>query len=253
MHLLYLDDAGSAANKTEEYLVLGGVSVFEAQAYWVTQELDRLAEGISPGNAHSIEFHASEIFARRKPPWQGMSREESTGVIKGVLRVLARSYDTARAFACAVHKPSYPSRDPMELAFEQLCSRFDLFLSRLKASGDRQRGMIILDETAHETSLQALAKNFRILGTKWGVIRNLADAPFFIDSELSRVVQLADHVAYSVFRRYNAGDTSYFDIIAGKFDAEEGKLHGLCHLQTADQNCMCPACLSRRMAKGPSG
>ena len=30
MHLLYLDDAGSAGNKREEYLVLGGVSVYEA-------------------------------------------------------------------------------------------------------------------------------------------------------------------------------------------------------------------------------
>jgi hypothetical protein len=31
MHLLYLDDAGSAGNKSEEYLVVGGVSVYEAQ------------------------------------------------------------------------------------------------------------------------------------------------------------------------------------------------------------------------------
>jgi hypothetical protein len=249
MHLLYLDDAGSAGNKDEEYLVLGGLSVFEAQAHWVTQELDKLAESIAPGNAHSVEFHASEIFSRREAPWKGMRRDESTGVIKAVLRVMAGSYESARVFACAVHKPSYPNRDLMELAFEQLCSRFDLFLSRLSASGDRQRGMIILDETAHETSLQKLARNFRILGTKWGTIRNLADAPFFIDSKLSRLVQMADHVAYSVFRRYNASDTSYFDIIASRFDAEDGKLHGLIHLQTKDALCMCPACLSRRMIR----
>ena len=31
MHLLYLDDAGSTANTNEEYFVLAGVSVFEAQ------------------------------------------------------------------------------------------------------------------------------------------------------------------------------------------------------------------------------
>lgn len=43
MHLLYLDDSGSAGNPTEEYLVLGGVSVFEAQADWITLELDKLA------------------------------------------------------------------------------------------------------------------------------------------------------------------------------------------------------------------
>jgi hypothetical protein len=31
MYLLYLDDAGSAGNATEEYFVLGGVCVYEAQ------------------------------------------------------------------------------------------------------------------------------------------------------------------------------------------------------------------------------
>lgn len=46
MHLLYLDDAGSAMNQNEGYLVLGGISVYEAQAHRVTKELDSLAEGI---------------------------------------------------------------------------------------------------------------------------------------------------------------------------------------------------------------
>ena len=40
MHLLYLDDAGSVGNVREQYLVLGGVSVFEAQSSWVTQQLE---------------------------------------------------------------------------------------------------------------------------------------------------------------------------------------------------------------------
>src|ERR1017187_1329966 len=65
MHLLYLDDAGSAGNKNEEYLVLGGISVFEAQASFLTNELDKIASGFSATNPHDIEFHASEIFSRR--------------------------------------------------------------------------------------------------------------------------------------------------------------------------------------------
>jgi hypothetical protein len=246
MHLLYLDDSGSAANPNEEYLVLGGVSVFEAQAHWVTQQLDDLAESIHPSDPHSVEFHASEIFARRNAPWRGMSREEAQGVIKAVLGILRNSYDSARAFACAIHKPSFPNSDLMEVAFEDLCSRFDRYLNRLRGDGDRQRGLLILDESAHETTLQRMARDFRTLGTQWGVIRNLADTPLFVDSRASRVVQLADHVAYAVFRRYNAKDAQYFDIIAQKFDADGGVIHGLVHKQLEDSNCMCIACLSRR-------
>ena len=251
MHLLYLDDSGSAGNKTEDYFVLGGLSVSEAQAHWFTQQLDSLAESIDAANPSNVEFHASDVFSRRTPPWKGMSREEAQGVIKAVLRILPKSYDTARAFACAVHKPSFQEgEDPVESAFEDLCSRFDRYLSRLHGQGERQRGLLILDKTTHETSLQRLAREFRRLGTQWGTIRNLVDIPFFVDSKASRLTQLADHIAYAVFRRYNASDTQYFDIIAPRFDSAEGVIHGLAYKVAANTDCVCPACLSRRLARG---
>lgn len=181
-----------------------------------------------------------------------MSRQEAQGVIRAVLNVLRDSYETARAFACAVHKRSFPGRDPMEIAFEDLCSRFDLYLRRLRGAGDRQRGLVIVDKSAQETTLQRMAREFRTLGTQWGVIRSIADTPLFVDSQASRLVQLADHVAYATFRRYNARDTQYFDVIAAKFDSADGVIHGLAHKQAIDPGCMCPACLSRRLPKaGP--
>ena len=252
MHLLYLDDAGSAGNPSEQYLVLGGVSVFEAQSYWITQQLDTLAENISPNDPHSVEFHASEIFSRRSQPWKSLTQEEARGIIKSVLSVLADAYASARAFACVVHKASYPNQDPMEIAFEDLCSRFDQYLQRLRNSGDAQRGLVILDKSAHETTLQQMSVEFRTLGTSWGVIKHLADTPLFVDSRASRVIQLADHVAYAVFRRYQAGDTQYLDRIASKFDSEDGIVHGLAHKESGNPDCMCIACLSRRFG-GPSG
>lgn len=249
MHLLYLDDSGSASNPKEDYLVLGGVSLFEAQIDWVTSELDTLAQTVAPADPHSVEFHASDVFSRRREPWKGMSTDEARGTIKAVLQVLAAAFDSARAFACVIHKASYPGEDPMELAFEQLCQRFDLYLGRLRANGERQRGLIILDESTHATTLQSLARRFRTLGTKWGSIRNIADTPLFIDSRASRPVQLADHVAYATFRRFQHGDSQYFDIIASRFDEAAGVVHGLTHLQKGGPKCMCPACLSRRLSR----
>jgi hypothetical protein len=134
----------------------------------------------------------------------------------------------------------------MELAFEDLCSRFDIFLNRERNAGERQRGLLILDESAHETTLHRMAREFRTLGTKWGVVKNLAETPLFVNSKVSRIVQLADHIAYAVFRRYNAHDAQYFDIIASKFDSVDNVVHGLVHKQHVDPQCMCVACLSRR-------
>jgi len=243
MYLLYLDDSGSASNANEEYLVLGGICVFEAQVHYLTQELDAIAQRINPSVPDSVEFHASAVYAGRMAPWDRLSRDDRRNVIKEVLRVFARSFRTARAFACAVHKRSYPNDDPMEIAFEDLCSRFDMMLGRLP---DNQRGLIILDESTYETALQRLARDFRTLGTRWNVLRNTVEVPLFVDSTASRCVQIADHIAYAVFRRYEAGDTNYLDIVLSRFDYDNGVLHGLCHKQVGNPGCMCPACLSRR-------
>lgn len=232
----------------ENYFVLGGVSVFEAQVHFITSELDKLAQSINPSDPDSVEFHASEIFSRRTSPWKKMSRGEAQGVIKSVLRVMADSYDSAKAFACALHKPSFSASDPVELAFEDLTSRFDRYLNKLREDGDRQRGMMLLDQSSYETSLQKLAKDFRQLGTRWGGVHNLADVPMFVSSSASRIIQLADHVAYATFRRYQAHDLQYFEIIANKFHAVDNVIHGLSHKQNVDRNCMCPACLTRRMS-----
>jgi glycogen debranching enzyme len=91
------------------------------------------------------------------------------------------------------------------------------------------------------------------LGTQWGsAIHNIADIPFFVDSRASRLTQCADAIAYAVFRRFNSGDTQYFDLIAGRlYASEDGVIHGLSHKTQASiaLHCMCPACLSRRLAR----
>jgi hypothetical protein len=247
MYLLYLDDSGSTSNANEEYLVLGGICVFERQANYFTQALDAIAHRVHPNDPHAVEFHASAIWAGRGIPWDSIKdKEERKAIIKEVLHVFANSYEWARAFACVVHKASYPGQDPMEIAFEDLCSRFDLLLWRLRNSGDQQKGLIILDESTYETTLQNLARDFRTLGTRWNVIHNIADVPLFVDSRASRCVQVADHVAYAVFRHYHAGDTNYLNIILNRFDYDGRVLHGLCHKAAKQPACLCPACLSRR-------
>jgi hypothetical protein len=125
MHLPYLDDSGSGPNPNEDYLVLAGLSIFESQEHWFTKQMDQLAQSIDSSHPDQVEFHASGISGRRSPPWNAMTREEAQGVIKAVLKIVAASYDSARVFGCAVHKPSYPTQDPMQVAFEDLCSKFE--------------------------------------------------------------------------------------------------------------------------------
>jgi hypothetical protein len=152
MHLLYLDDSGSPKNSSEEYYVLGGVSIFESQAGFLTKQLNDLAETIQPKDPFNLEFHASEIFNGHTEPWKSMSREERRGVIKSILKIFANSYDSSRVFACAVHKASFPGQDPVKLSFEDQCTRFDLLLERIKQSGDN----VVPGKRTHHNNISSI-------------------------------------------------------------------------------------------------
>ena len=63
-----------------------------------------------------------------------------------------------------------------------------------------------------------LAIDFRSVGHTWGVVTNLSEVPLFLDSKASRLVQLADLVAFSLYRYHEAQDNRFIDIIQERFD-----------------------------------
>ncbi|MBI3957492.1 MAG: DUF3800 domain-containing protein [Chloroflexi bacterium] len=144
-----------------------------------------------------------------------------------VLYLFSSSHTNNRLFASAIRKALISPQDPVLLAFEQISSRFDYYLQRLHRNGDTQRGIIIFDKSTYETAIQSLATDFRTIGYSWGIIRNFAEVPLFLDSKASRLIQLADIVAYATYRYFEQNDTRLYPIIQNRFDAEGGIVHGL--------------------------
>lgn len=244
MHLLYLDDSGSVKNAVDRYVILAGLAVFERQTHWLSERLDEVARRVWPLNPLGLEFRGADIMGGKKH-WRGVPRDDRTAVYRQALTILADSKHV-RIFAAAVHKGSLSPDDPMEYAFEQLCNRFDRYLGRLHQNHDTQRGLIILDESSYETSLQTLCKEFRTAGHRWGQLYNLSDVPLFVNSKATRMIQFADLIAYSLRKYYENGDSSLFDIFAHRIDREGGVVHGLVHYVPADSGCNCQACRQRR-------
>jgi hypothetical protein len=251
MHLLYVDDSGSIGNATEKYFILGGVAVFERAVYHVIKELDDVVAGFKlGGSALDIELHGTEMYGGRADPWRSIkNKTERENMINRALAVIANQRSAVTLFGIAVEKSHVAPRDAVEYAFEEICSRFNLFLKRTNnrtaKSGESQRGLVIMDEMRHEQPLQALARHFRVNGTRWGQLRNLAEVPLFVDSRASRLVQLADLVAYAMWRKYEYQDGRFFDPIIPYFDEEGGVIHGLLHIRPKAPQCYCPACMSR--------
>jgi hypothetical protein len=189
------------------------------------------------------------MYNGRNGVWASVrSRPQREQMIKDALATVM-SAASVRMFAVAIDKAAVSPEDPIQLAFEELCNRFNLFLERINNRNPResQRGLIVMDESRHERPLQALARHFRVNGGRWGRFRNLAEVPLFVDSRASRLVQLADLVAYATWRKYEHSDGRFFDALIPRFDSDGGIIHGLVH-RRGQRECFCPACYSRRAA-----
>lgn len=225
MYLLYVDDSGSVLDSSQTYFVLGGVAVFERQPHWLNLELEKIAARFDSADPASIEFHGSPMLTGGRG-WRRFQLADRVDAMKDALRVFTASSPGNKAFAVAVNKAAVSPRDPVEVAFEQIAARFDQYLMRLHKAGDTQRGIIVFDKSTREETLQKLASDFRTVGHTFGQLRNLAEVPLFLDSRASRLVQLADLVAYSTFRYIERNDPQFFEIIHPRFDASGGIVHG---------------------------
>ncbi|WP_204117505.1 DUF3800 domain-containing protein [Paraburkholderia sp. C35] len=228
MHLLYVDESGTVSDANQQYFVLAGVSVFERTCHWIESSLNEtIKKYFDPQDIHSLELHASPMRSG-KNEWRKFKREDRENAIVEALSVgvAQQNRGNVRLFAAVIRKADLPA-DAAENAFTQLYSRFDQFLRRLHLSGNTQRGIMIFDKTSIEPRIQTLAREFKTAGHPWGRTRNYAEVPLFLDSKASRLIQLADLIAFAIFRHFEHHDSRYFDVIRHCFDEEGGVVHGL--------------------------
>ena len=149
--------------------------------------MDKIAATYNPADPVSIEFHGSHILGG-KGYWRHVPFTYRSNLIKELLDIIVRSHVSNRLFLCVVNKSLISPRDAVEYTFEQLANS---------------------------------------LGHSWGILRNLSEVPLFIDSKASRLIQMADIIAYSAFQYYERGDDQYYKIFKSRIDTENGIMHGL--------------------------
>ena len=204
--------------------MLAGVAVPELVAERVQPHLEAIAARFNPASPSDVELHGSPML-RGSDGWRRHSRADRTKAILDALQTIHTF--RLRTFVAAIHKANASPRSPVEVAFEQLSSRFDQFLRRLYLANNTQRGLIVFDKSAEETAIQALTLEFQRLGHSWGRLRNQADVPVFVDSRATRLIQLADLIAYAAFRKFERNDDRFWKVVEPTLDEEGGVVHGL--------------------------
>lgn len=232
MHLLYVDESGSPGDPDQNFFILSGVCIFERQTHWVETQLNEIVARFSPEDPYALELHGSPMRSG-KSEWKIFQKNDRIQAIKDCLSIIANSRGKIRIFAAVLERGADGGEDPIRSCFEQVASRFDKYLRRLYVrEGEPQRGIAIFDKSSTEKSIQNLARTFKNDGHSFGKITNFAEVPLFLDSKASRMIQLADLVAFAIYRHYQANDSQYYEIIRNCFDSVGGTVHGL-HVRRA--------------------
>lgn len=172
-----------------------------------------IAERINPEEPNAIEFHGSAMYGA-KDDWAGVAPGVRVQALVDVLSLLANSQLKLRVFAAVIEKATMPTEQILERSFEAVAHRFDQYLADMwTRRRDPQRGLVVCDKASYEQKLQALSALFKHQGHQLGRLRNFAEVPLFLDSKASRLIQLADLVAYWIFRYYQSRDDRGFKLI----------------------------------------
>ena len=250
MFLAYLDGSGTPR---DGYMVVGGLLVHEQDAWPLSRAVDEIADQL-PGPMKGAELHTSPMRSGRNG-WRDVSysaRRRALDEIADLLVSPPRTFAYPPVlFAVAMHNDSNRHHDPIERLYEEFFARCNGFLGREASLGNRHRCIPIADKSnTIERRLQNLVQVWRARGATTGAqigpLAGFAEVPVFVDSRVSRIIQLADFVCNIVYRYYSGFDAPEFETILPAFDSEAGRLHGLTHLVGGYRSCSCPACASRR-------
>ncbi len=247
MYLLYIDESGNEDNPADSYFVLAGAAVFERVAFFLSQAFDHVQAKHFPGTP-PLPFHASHIRAG-KDFWRNVEAAKRTEVLADLATAIAGvNRPGVVLFAAAIEKTNLLyGETAVEHATAEVCRRFDLLLKRkYLEDGDAQRGLVIFSEGRFHKRARVWVRGFRELGTRWGVVHNLADIPYFASMTETRLLQVADVVAHAVFMLYERKDASLIRPFLDRFDRKDGVIHGLVHHRASNLTaCECPLCASK--------
>lgn len=175
-----------------------------------------------------------------------LTQNERKQYILDLVKCIA-NWQSARLFAECIDKiffdPTIAKKTADEQAFEQLVSRFEQYIeNKNKKKKELCYGLLIYDnnETVAKKHTEQMNK-YRKLGTLWTDIDQIIETPLFVNSGLTKMIQIADICAYSL-RRYleNNEETLFLNIYQRADTTLDGKKVGVRHF--TKPGCKCKIC-----------
>ena len=211
-----------------------------------SSELTRLS-----GQTNDVRRRRARKNFRNTEAYVHLTWEERRRAVLDVAKIVS-NWGFARLFAECVDKsyfdPIRHQRSVSEQAFEQVVSRFERFLqnqSPRHEAGQRSHGLVVHDN--NETVARRhthMMRSFHTAGTLWTSVDCIIETPMFVDSKLTRMVQIADLCAYALRRYVENGETELFQPVFERADRIGDVAVGVRHFSPS--SCDCAICLAHQ-------
>jgi hypothetical protein len=190
------------------------------------------------GNTKKIKAYRRET--RETGRYAHLTRDERQTCLEDLATELAR-WEGIRIFADAISKRDFQpgARTPYEMAFEQVLTRYQTFLTRVRGTG------IVVHDNNDTVAprLHQLCRKFHEQGTFYRQIPNIVETPLFVDSSLTAMIQMADLCSYSLRRALENNESEIWDIVEPCVDEYRGNKVGVRHY-TGPRPCSCRVCVA---------
>jgi hypothetical protein len=244
VYLLYCDESGDLGDPSVDAFVVAGIAVHEDAVRPLAGEVQGIMrQYLGRDLAPEIELHGSPMRTGNGA-WKNITVKKRIGLYYRLLETIGKwSHDATgskvEAFATVVDRDH--SQSPTETTYGELLYVFDQWLRDGRRAGNPHNGVLVADRSRYERTLRAWVEVARAFKGRPAQdprrLHALVETPFFVDSESTRLMQLADLVAHALYRAYNAGDDRLMREIEPAF-ADNGRL---AHF-TSDKSCSCFAC-----------
>lgn len=191
------------------------------------------------GKKAKIKAYRRESKAIR--PYLHLTRSDRILCLKEIARELG-SWNDVRIFADGISKSDFvPQRftSPYEMAFEQVLTRFQAFLSAVHSTG-----LVVHDNNSTAAPrLTKLTRKFHAEGTFYRRITDIVETPLFVDSTLTSMIQMADLCSFALRRLLDKGENQLWDLVEPRVDRVNGTCVGVRHF-TGKRSCSCRICVA---------
>jgi hypothetical protein len=215
-----------------------------AVTQWRNAELLRLQK--LPDNQ---PYRQAKKNYRHTDSYIHLTHNERMAAIRDVADLVG-GWGFARLFAEAIDKihfdPNRAGRSVVEQAFEQVVSRFQQYLTREERGGAKIYGVLVHDNNESVAKKHTeLMRRFHTAGTLWTDIDRIVETPLFVDSRLTRMVQIADLCSVALRRYVENNEADLLDRIFARGDRVGARVVGVRHYADhRTKQCSCKICVA---------